>query len=135
MSKLILFTSNYARNGNHPDAVSISVTPPRWYPNLVHYPDLAPTWKIVKDYKDGITDIMQYTSQYLDLLESRKLDPLKIAQELHGKIMLCYEKPTDFCHRHLAALWLQERLPDRVIVREILSDKDNGKVFNVLDCF
>ena len=136
MSKLILFTSNYARNGNHPDAVSISVTVPRWYPQLEHYPDLAPTWAIVKDYKDKRTNIKQYTTQYLDLLQSRNVSPLKVAEDLHGRIMLCYEKPTDFCHRHLVAFWLEHELPNQVIVKEILGEKDKGQLFSVIaNCF
>ena len=25
-----------------------------------------------------------------------------------GDVMLCYEKPSDFCHRHILAAWLTE---------------------------
>ena len=36
-----------------------------------------------------------------------KLDPHKVAAELDEKVLLCYEKSEDFCHRHIIAAWLQ----------------------------
>jgi uncharacterized protein (DUF488 family) len=30
-----------------------------------------------------------------------------VAQALEGKVLLCYEKSGDFCHRHLVAEWLR----------------------------
>lgn len=36
----------------------------------------------------------------------------QIEAESHGKdvALCCYEKPEDFCHRHLLAKWLEEKL-------------------------
>lgn len=130
--QIVIYTSNYARKGNHLDAVSISVAVPRWYPGLSHFPALAPTWDIVKQYKDN-PDAKKYAVRYLDLLDSRKLNPREIAQSLNGKIMLCYEKPSDFCHRHLAAWWLEHETDHEVIVKEILDPtKDKLGKYNVL---
>ena len=36
-----------------------------------------------------------------------KLDPHKVAVDLEGKTLLCYEKSEDFCHRHIVAAWLR----------------------------
>ena len=31
-------------------------------------------------------------------------------------ILLCYEKPTDFCHRHLVADWINKYKGDNFII-------------------
>ena len=55
-----------------------------------------------------------YTAAYKSLLA--KLDPQQIVDFLErvsdGKdvVLLCYEKPGDFCHRQLVAEWLNEKL-------------------------
>lgn len=45
---------------------------------------------------------------YQEFILSR-LDPLQVAQELgQGSILLCWEKPGEFCHRIVVADWLRE---------------------------
>ena len=36
-----------------------------------------------------------------------KLNPHVVAKDLNNKVLLCYEKSTDFCHRHIVAAWLR----------------------------
>ncbi len=41
----------------------------------------------------------------------KQLDTLnvhEVADDLYGKILLCYEKPENFCHRHILAEWLRK---------------------------
>lgn len=53
-----------------------------------------------------------YTRHYLKEV-LKPLDPHQAVlemQKLYGQdefTMICFEKPTDFCHRHLVAKWLQ----------------------------
>ncbi len=82
---------------------------PRWY-NGKQYIDVAPTVSILRKWKDGPQDreamneyIREYQKQVLETL-----DPQKIRQDLDGKILLCYEKTGDFCHRHLLSDWLNQ---------------------------
>lgn len=35
--------------------------------------------------------------------------------DLDKVILLCYEKPTDFCHRHLVADWINKHKGDNFI--------------------
>jgi uncharacterized protein (DUF488 family) len=64
---------------------------------------------MVNDVQKGKIDEIQYASLYFELLESRKLDPHKIVEELgEDAVLLCYEKPGDFCHRRLVAAWIKE---------------------------
>lgn len=111
-----LFTSNYARNARHPKAISISIKGPWWYKGPLYAP-LAPTWQLVLDHKaKKITD-EEYTQDYLKLLEERKLIPQEIAEQLgDGAVMLCYESPTAFCHRHIVAEWMRN---DGIQVEEL----------------
>jgi uncharacterized protein (DUF488 family) len=101
-------TSYYAKSAKHPNAVSIAGKAPGWYTGR-QYKKLAPLYSFFKKYKeDG--DEVYYTEQfYKEILD--KLDPKKVYDELgpHA-ILLCYETPGKFCHRHLVAKWLSDKL-------------------------
>lgn len=104
----MIYTSNFARHGKHPDAVSISIKPIWWFKGRQYLP-LAPTWDIVTGVKSGAIDEKQYTERYLEILN--KLDPQQVVDDIgDGSIMLCYESPKDFCHRHIVAEWLNNHL-------------------------
>ena len=61
-------------------------------------------WKSGKQDREAMNDyIRTYQRDVLD-----NLDPNEIRLALEGKILLCYEKPGDFCHRHLLAHWMNE---------------------------
>lgn len=112
-----LFTSNYSRKGRDPKAVSISAKAPhyffgRWYMHL------APSWEMINGIKYGGWTEADYTKAYLDLIiKERGLTPERVVDELaDGSILLCYEKPSDFCHRHIAAEWIESGTG--IVVRE-----------------
>lgn len=116
-----VYTSNYARNAKHPDAISISVVRPRWYPNIAHMPALGPTWDMVKEYKET-SNVSEYTRQFWNLLlVERQLKVEEVIESIpDNAILLCWEKPTDFCHRHLVAKWLRD---NGAYVRELTDPK------------
>lgn len=120
-----IYTSNYARNGQHPLAVSISVFAPKWFRGKM-LPVLAPTWDLVSRYKAGTTDQRQYTVEYLRLLYDRIDDPQKLIETIpNNAILLCYESPNDFCHRHIARNWLQSQCENVIIEEQLKSYKGN----------
>jgi hypothetical protein len=41
---------------------------------------------------------------------SPHLNPVRVADELEGKVLLCWELPGQFCHRRLVAEWLEKNL-------------------------
>jgi len=106
-----IYTSYFAKatellnNGIVP--ISIAVGPPKWWRHL-EYKSLAPTWYMVK------TNIgrEKYIEEYSKILSA--LDPCNVLIELdrlaegNDFALLCWEKPTDFCHRHLCAEWLMD---------------------------
>jgi len=68
------------------------------------YIELAPSFELVKEYKKD-HDQSKYVLRYaIEVLS--KLDPFKVVRDLDNKVMLCYEKPGAFCHRHIVAKWL-----------------------------
>jgi hypothetical protein len=72
--------------------------------NIPIYIDLAPSFELITDYKryyDQSRYVLRYAIEVLS-----KLDPFKVIQDLDDKVMLCYEKPGSFCHRHIVAKWL-----------------------------
>lgn len=90
--------------------VSICAKPPVGFTGL-QYKKLAPTgdflWKYKYENQDKDYYVSCFTSQIL-----AKLNPEQVINELSemscGKdvALVCYEKPSDFCHRHLVANWL-----------------------------
>jgi uncharacterized protein YeaO (DUF488 family) len=104
----VIFTSNYARNGNHPNAMAISASVPKWF-DKPQLKSLAPTWDMINAFKAGELTEEEYSSLYVELLETRELDPKEVFESLpNGAILLCYEKPNEFCHRRVLAKWLEE---------------------------
>ena len=89
--------------------ISIAGGTPEWYLGLI-YKKLAPKYMFFKRYKDKELDeegyIKQYNALVLDQLNLRKV--LSDLEILGGSrlALLCYEKPRDFCHRHLVAEWI-----------------------------
>lgn len=76
----------------------------------LEYKKLAPSWSIYKEYKNSL-DQERYVRRFkAEILQ--KLDKDTVLQELSAMTggqdfaLVCYEKPGDFCHRHLVAEWL-----------------------------
>lgn len=55
-------------------------------------------------FKEQVTDALKVDKVVYDLEE--------MVRKQYGKnkdiALVCYEKPSDFCHRHLVAKWLKE---------------------------
>ena len=109
-------TSYFTKSAEHSGAVSIAGKCPAWYHGR-EYKKLAPKYAFFKKYKeDG--DEKYYTEQYYkQVLDT--LDPKEVYEELgENSILLCYETTGVFCHRHLVAQWLQDKLG--IVVKEVL---------------
>ena len=90
-------------HGANPLAVSIAGRCSDSYKGL-EYKKLAPRLWFFKKYKEDGDQEFYIEHYYKEVLEL--LDPLKVAEELEGKILLCYEE-SGFCHRHVVAQWLR----------------------------
>lgn len=71
----------------------------------LEYKRLAPKRFIYDNYvKSG--DEETYSRDYF----RHVLDKLKPGQVVKDIVLLCYEKPNQFCHRHLVAYWMKSEL-------------------------
>ncbi len=99
-----IFTSNFARAGRLPDAVSISRGKPRWYDGR-SFDLLAPSWDWIKNYQRGVWNWNQYAAAYNGLLS--ELDAENVVAALgENAVMCCFCKPTERCHRQLVSRYL-----------------------------
>ncbi len=101
-----IFTSNFKIAGHLPQAVAICRGLPRGWKGRAYKP-LAPSWKLVKAGLSQEPFIKAYRAEVLD-----KLDARQVLQDLGGGdfVMLCWEPPGEFCHRRVAAAWLEKEL-------------------------
>jgi len=67
---------------------------------------LAPPANIIHEPEK--TYIPKYLAILNKLSKQRILDNIKYLSNDNDCILLCYEKPGDFCHRNLVAEWLGE---------------------------
>ena len=113
----MIYTSYFAKLKSLPDniiPISICGKAPDWYKGL-QYKKLAPKYDFFMKWKDNQDNnyyIKCFNEQVLD-----KLNATEVVLDLSGILLslgktdvclLCYEKPSEFCHRHLVADWLNE---------------------------
>jgi uncharacterized protein (DUF488 family) len=117
----MIYTSYFAKLRKlPPDIIPISICgkAPEWYKGL-QYKKLAPKYGFFMEWKknhDNNYYIEHFQKEVLDTLDANKvvdeLDSLiiknKIDREGKDIALICYEKPSDFCHRHLVANWLKK---------------------------
>ena len=114
----MIHTSYFAKLKDLPDniiPISICGKAPNWYKGL-QYKKLAPKYDFFMKWKethDNDYYIKCYNEQVLN-----KLDVINVVRDLICIVpedttgeyicLVCYEKPGDFCHRHLVADWLSK---------------------------
>lgn len=116
----MLYTSYFAKDMalkmNGIVEVSISRSVPNFF-NGLSYTKLAPSWDILKAYKET-EDWEAYTIEFNKMLD--KLDPnqvyseiVKLVEENTGHVgqdiaLICYERSGSNCHRNLVASWFNK---------------------------
>ena len=105
----MIYTGYYSKIKEYADAglrlLSISGTKPGFAKNCVDVPPLFPDEKILWDHKKGKIDDMEYTSKYLAQLDDIGIDRIIKTIQIFGDdvVLLCWESPEKFCHRHILA--------------------------------
>jgi len=72
-----------------------------------HQPLLAPTQELLDQYKKKKGAWDDYAQQYRALITARRIEQLYTPEQLDGACFLCSEHQPHFCHRRLAAEYLQ----------------------------
>lgn len=109
-----IYTTYFNNLINLPDTIipiSICGKPPHYWIGR-EYKKLAPKYDFFKVWKqthDNDYYVEQFNKQVLN-----NLDPAQVVNELFQMVpsdctvaLVCYEKPNQFCHRHLVADWLR----------------------------
>ena len=75
---------------------------------------VIPGWQqLVVPYKEGVITEAEYEARYLRCLDGRREEILAAVGDIIRKagerepLLLCFEKPPQFCHRHILAGWLR----------------------------
>lgn len=109
-----IYTSYFAMLRYLPEniiPISICSKAPAWYTGL-QYKKLAPKYDFFMKWKethDNDYYIKCFNDQVLNKITVDEI--LNDIKNLAGNAdiaLICYEKPNDFCHRHLVADWLNK---------------------------
>lgn len=112
----MIYTCYFAKLKVLPDSIipiSICGKAPDWYKGQ-QYKKLAPKYGFFSKWKENHDN-----AYYIECFQKEVLDTLsapKVVNELYSLVqdntkdiaLICYEKPDDFCHRHLIADWLKK---------------------------
>ncbi len=90
------------------ELISISKFPPKSFNGLKYFPlspfklDYPSLELYVNDFKSKL-DSLNASKVVNDLIELSNQKPV---------VLLCFERPDDFCHRQIVADWLNSEIPD-----------------------
>lgn len=116
----MIYTSYFAKlkelENHNIIPISICGKAPDWYKGL-QYKKLAPKYGFFMEWKKNHNNdyyIEHFQKEVLDGLDATEvvLDFSRMAYGFNAGendiALICYEKPSDFCHRHLVAEWLNK---------------------------
>lgn len=110
----MIYTSYFAKLKSLPKnivPISICGKAPDWYAGL-QYKKLAPKYDFFMKWKRD-HDNDAYTERFNEevlgvLIQNEVIQELYELGQSSDVAIICYEKPSDFCHRHLVADWLSK---------------------------
>ena len=117
----MIYTTYFAQLRKLPESmipISICIKCPDWFKGI-QYKKLAPKYDFFQEWRqdrDNEKYILNFDEKVL-----KNLNPDDVVSELYKLadiqeewknkydiVLVCYEKPEEFCHRHLVADWLNE---------------------------
>ena len=128
-----IYTGYFAKIKEYKEAglipISIARFTPKWYDgDEEKY--FAPSFRLLSRYKDKEIDIQDYTKDYLEGLDKDSVHfHLKLIQQKNNNqpiVLCCYEKPADFCHRHLLADYIKRELKVQVTEFDTTKNKEQN---------
>lgn len=122
-------TSYFYKSKNDPNAVSIAWRAPVGFRGM-EYKSLVPKYWFLRKYKDDGDQDFYVDRYYEEIL--KKLNPEQVYKELgESAILLCWERPGEFCHRHIVSKWFRDAGFD---VQELTQElRGKPKLISILD--
>ena len=89
--------------------IGVALWPPRFFRGI-SMKQVAPRRYMLDDRLTDEEYIRMYRSDVLRLVDARSfIQDLERASRGMDVALCCFEKPGDFCHRHILAKWLNEQ--------------------------
>lgn len=109
-----IYTSYFSKGKKLTDAgikmIGIALKPPTWYMGVSVY-DVAPTPSILYGTQTEEEYTRRFKHEVLARQDAQKfVDKIKAISQGKDVALCCFEKPREFCHRHIVAEWLKEKL-------------------------
>jgi len=101
--------------------ISVARYQPRFLPNIPKLLNVAPTPFMLSDRCSEELYLKMYDNILFHLKAEDVMREIEMLAKGSDVALCCYEKPTDFCHRHILAKWLTEQT--RVEVKEFEEKK------------
>lgn len=111
----MIYTGYYSKLKMYKDAglktISISRSEPKSITVDGKIIELAPSKELFEKSKAGCISNMEYTSMYLDQLDTLGIKNILLLIHNYGDdlVLLCWEAPNKFCHRHILADYINKR--------------------------
>jgi hypothetical protein len=106
---MAIYTTYYGNLKNVPfnnKVYSISRYTPRNIKDIETIKELTPSDSLLRRIKNKEITNLEYTNEFNEQLS--RLDPYKFKEQLDGCVLVCYERPGSFCHRHLVSKWFRD---------------------------
>jgi len=110
----MLYTTYFAKWRSIPSdiaVVSICGKAPDWYQGI-QYKKLAPRWGFFSEWKKNHNNhfyVERFNQEVLAHFDAKQVyDELTAITGSRDIALVCYERPEQFCHRHLVANWFRE---------------------------
>lgn len=110
----------------------ITCYPPKWVENIRNEKRFAPLPYMLK-LETEEEYIKEYQEKILDKLNYKEvIDFLKNISEDKDIVVLCFEKPGQFCHRHLFGKWItsfgEYQVKEFELEDKNLSNEESNKI-------
>ncbi len=115
-----IYTSYYSNVSKHVLSIrqiGVSATIPLYFEGS-RREEYYPSWDLINGIKYGEITEEEFERAYREEVLSR-LNPVDEYEKLRGKVLCCWEKKGDFCHRHIILKWLGENLGEHIIGGEL----------------
>ena len=145
----MIYTSYFAQIRNFPENVipiAICGGLPQWYSGL-WYKKVAPKYKFFMEWKENHDnefyiehfnkEVLEPLDRVIVLNEIQLLIPEEIRAQMDAPVwrsdsvhvaLICYEKPEDFCHRHLVAKEFGMEYVPVVVLNESIDEYMNATI-------
>ena len=81
----------------------------------VHQPIMAPTKRLLNDYKKGLVSWPQYEAEFKEIIAGRQIEKCIESIDIDMACFLCSEAVADRCHRRLVVEYLAGCFQDVLI--------------------